>query len=357
MTVTEISSTAELHALCASHSGLTAVLLWAPWHPPSVHLTTKVLDRLAADKTAVRFGKVNTDVCGSIATSLGANQVPFVAFFDPKGNKLDTLAGPDAPALFDKVTKMASRPLDVAKGSSCNTCPNLKSCGGGECGSDTKTDLNAELKGLINYSTVMLFMKGSKLEPFCKFSKQAVGILNDLTSPDSYCTFDILQNDTVREGLKEYSNWKTYPQLYIQGELIGGVDIIKEMNEDGSLKEALEGALANEQGEETLEDRMRGIINREPVMLMMKGNPEEPKCGFSRKMSDLLKSRSIQFGSFDILSDQEVREGLKSYSNWQTYPQLYSRGKLIGGLDIVLELDEEGSLFEEMGIDSPEGSK
>merc|ERR550537_2132609 len=98
-------------------------------------------------------------------------------------------------------------------------------------------------------------MKGSKIEPFCKFSKQAVALLKEVEA--DYSTFDILQDNEVREGLKEYSNWKTYPQLYIDGELIGGVDIIKEMDEDGSLREALP------KPEETLENRLEALINQE----------------------------------------------------------------------------------------------
>merc|ERR1719240_1725439 len=164
-----------------------------------------------------------------------------------------------------------------------------------------------------------------------------------------YSTFDILQDEEVRQGLKDYSNWKTYPQLYVQGELMGGIDIMKEMEADGSLKEALENA-SKQDAEVTLEDRLKAIINKERVMLFMKGDPEQPRCGFSRKMVELLKTQTITFGHFDILTDNEVREGLKTYSNWRTYPQLYSNGKLIGGLDIVQELVEEGALNEEMGL-------
>merc|ERR1712113_1593 len=192
----------------------------------------------------------------------------------------------------------------------------------------------------------MLFMKGSKDEPFCKFSKQAVAILNKHSI--EYSTFDILQDEEVRSGLKEYSNWKTYPQLYIGGELVGGVDLMKEMDEDGSLLEAV-GSVAT--SEAPIEDRLKDLINKAPVMLFMKGSPDAPRCGFSRKICETLTDQSIKFGSFDILSDEEVRQELKAYSNWPTYPQLYAKGKLIGGLDIVKELVEEGSLHDELGVE------
>lgn len=76
----------------------------------------------------------------------------------------------------------------------------------------------------------------------------------------------------------------------------------------------------------------------------MKGSPAVPACGFSQKMVNLLSKYSIDYGSFDIFKDEEVREGLKKYSNWPTYPQLYVNGELIGGIDIALELDESGEL-------------
>ena len=76
----------------------------------------------------------------------------------------------------------------------------------------------------------------------------------------------------------------------------------------------------------------------------MKGEPAAPRCGFSSKIVALLNDEKVKFSSFDILTDNVVREGLKSYSNWPTYPQLYVQGKLVGGLDIVKELKEEGEL-------------
>lgn len=81
-------------------------------------------------------------------------------------------------------------------------------------------------------------------------------------------------------------------------------------------------------------------------MLFMKGNPSEPRCKFSRKVVQALNEAGLEFGSFDILSDETVRQGLKEYSNWPTYPQLYVKGEFIGGCDIVLEMQKNGELNE-----------
>ena len=87
-------------------------------------------------------------------------------------------------------------------------------------------------------------------------------------------------------------------------------------------------------------------MRQSPVMLFMKGNPEEPRCGFSRKVVAALEETGAPFGHFDILSDDDVRQGLKKFSDWPTYPQLYVNGELLGGCDIILEMAQEGELAE-----------
>ena len=72
-------------------------------------------------------------------------------------------------------------------------------------------------------------------------------------------------------------------------------------------------------------------------MLFMKGVPEAPRCGFSRQTVEILRKHEVTFESFDILKDEEVRSGLKIYSDWPTYPQLYCNNELVGGLDIIKE--------------------
>ncbi|KAG8465210.1 hypothetical protein KFE25_012573 [Diacronema lutheri] len=94
----------------------------------------------------------------------------------------------------------------------------------------------------------------------------------------------------------------------------------------------------------SLDDRLKALVSSAPTMLFMKGSPDAPRCGFSRQIVELLRAEGVPFGHFDILADEDVRHGLKAFSNWPTYPQLYAGGKLVGGLDIVRELKEEGEL-------------
>jgi monothiol glutaredoxin len=93
-----------------------------------------------------------------------------------------------------------------------------------------------------------------------------------------------------------------------------------------------------------LRQRIVDTIAKDRVMLFMKGNPSMPQCGFSAAVVGMLKETGATFGSFNILADAELREGLKEYSSWPTYPQLYVDGKLVGGADIVRGLHEKGEL-------------
>lgn len=91
-------------------------------------------------------------------------------------------------------------------------------------------------------------------------------------------------------------------------------------------------------------EKIKQLINSHNIFLFMKGTPESPQCGFSFQVVDILKKLGVEFGSFDVYSDETIRQGVKEFSNWPTYPQLYVSGKLIGGCDIVKELAATGEL-------------
>ncbi|CAH01848.1 monothiol glutaredoxin GRX4 [Kluyveromyces lactis] len=102
-----------------------------------------------------------------------------------------------------------------------------------------------------------------------------------------------------------------------------------------------------EETEEQLGERLKKLTQAAPVMLFMKGTPSEPKCGFSRQMVGILREHQIRFGFFDILKDENVRQGLKKFSDWPTFPQLYINGEFQGGLDIIKEsLEEDPEFFQ-----------
>jgi monothiol glutaredoxin len=95
---------------------------------------------------------------------------------------------------------------------------------------------------------------------------------------------------------------------------------------------------------EDLKKRIEETLVKDRVMLFMKGSPAMPQCGFSATVVGVLKEVGVPFGSYNILSDPDLREGLKEYANWPTFPQLYVDGKLVGGCDIVRAMHASGEL-------------
>ncbi len=91
-------------------------------------------------------------------------------------------------------------------------------------------------------------------------------------------------------------------------------------------------------------DRIKDQLENFPVLLYMKGTPDFPQCGFSAQAVGALKAVGARFAYVNIFEDQELREGLKTFSNWPTFPQLYVNGELIGGSDIAMEMYESGEL-------------
>lgn len=294
---------------------LTVVHFQAAWAPQCGQMN-EVMAELAKEHGSSTFVKLEAEAVPEVSEKYEIASVPTFIFF--KGaEKVDRLDGAHAPELTKKVQRLA-----VAGSPG----------GAAESGG---SDLNQRLKKLINAAPCMLFMKGSAQEPRCGFSRQIVELLKKHSI--QFSSFDILSDEEVRQGLKTYSNWPTYPQLYVNGELVGGLDIVKELAESGELENTCPKAV-------TLEHRLKTIINQHPVMLFMKGNKEAARCGFSRQILEILNGTGVDYNTFDILQDEEVRQGLKTYSNWPTYPQLYVKGELIGGLDIVKELKESGDL-------------
>jgi monothiol glutaredoxin len=87
-------------------------------------------------------------------------------------------------------------------------------------------------------------------------------------------------------------------------------------------------------------------INAAPVLLFMKGTPMFPQCGFSARVIQILKHAEVPFDTVNVLEDPEIREGIKSFSNWPTIPQLYVKGEFVGGCDIITEMYQSGELQE-----------
>lgn len=105
---------------------------------------------------------------------------------------------------------------------------------------------------------------------------------------------------------------------------------------------------------EEIRNFLEQAIAENEVMLFMKGTPDAPRCGFSMRTSAALNNLGVRYAAMDILPDPRIREELSAISDWPTIPQLFVRGKLVGGCDIVTEMYETGELAEMLGVEQPQ---
>jgi Grx4 family monothiol glutaredoxin len=293
-------------------------------------LKESVLPALASSSSsALTFGCVEAEAQPTLSEQYNVTVVPTFVFLGTDGAVSERMEGTvEIAAVTQAVQRLGN---SIAGGDPAAPVP--------EAPKTEEEPLNDRLARLVQSFDVMLFMKGTPTDPQCGFSRQAVAMLEE--SQIRFGIFDILSDDVVRQGLKEYSDWPTFPQLYAKGELIGGLDIMKEMMEDDSTP------LADQLGvtrELTLDERLAKLLQRHRIMVFMKGVPSAPRCGFSRQIVEMMEEQGVEYDAFNILEDEEVRQGLKKYSDWPTYPQLYVDGDLVGGLDIVKEMQESGDL-------------
>ncbi|KXS20099.1 glutaredoxin [Gonapodya prolifera JEL478] len=306
-----------------------ALNFWAEWAPQCKNMN-EVFAELAVKFPDLNFWTIEAEEIADVSEKFEIDSVPtFIVLKDSK--QLDRISGADAAVLTASITKHASSSGTKAPPAPSKSAP-----------VSDKEPLETRLKKLVSTHPVMLFMKGTPSQPRCGFSRQVVEIFEK--EGVKYGSFNILADDEVRQGLKTFSNWPTFPQIYVNSELIGGLDILKEMIASGEFHSLVP---ADEVvPHEPLEDRLKKLISRAPVMLFMKGSPGKEKCGFSRQTVAILKEQGVAFDTFDILSDEEVRQGLKEFSKWPTYPQVYANGELLGGLDVIREMAEAGELKE-----------
>lgn len=105
--------------------------------------------------------------------------------------------------------------------------------------------------------------------------------------------------------------------------------------------------------DEQIRDEIQRAISEERVMLFMKGTPDMPRCGFSARVAQILNATGVDYAAMDILPDPRIREQLSGLSGWPTIPQLFVKGELVGGCDIVMEMFESGELAETLGVEQP----
>lgn len=168
---------------------------------------------------------------------------------------------------------------------------------------------------------------------------QILAVLEQLSKQNAYKSIKFLNVaiEEIPEIAKQHEIEAVPTTIIFQNQKaikrIDGIDIADLTAALKKLAGAVEAT-----GSGSLEDRLKALINKAKVMVFMKGDRNAPRCGFSKQLISILNETKIPYETFDILSDEEVRQGLKTYSDWPTYPQVYVNGELQGGLDIIKEM-------------------
>jgi Grx4 family monothiol glutaredoxin len=247
--VKQIASVAEFrqHISDLPTECLAVIYFHASWATPCIdmskHLNTKAAEIIATDPPQISFLALEAEELADVSEEYRVSQVPCLVF--QRNNKvLDKVMGIDTDKVNLAINTHLGRsvlggtgnpglpprqqvtrpPASANSGQAASTGVANGSSPVDDTKERSKDDLNAHLKQLVGAAPVMLFMKGTPSAPQCGFSRKTVAILRE--NGIKYGFFNILADDEVRQGLKEFSEWPTFPQVYVDGEFVGGLDIV-----------------------------------------------------------------------------------------------------------------------------------
>lgn len=319
--IKEISSEKELEdAISEAKDKVLVIYFHADWAAQCKQVDDLLPD-VAKDKELAHtsFCRVIAEKLQDVSRKYAVTSVPSFAIL-VNGKAVDKVEGLKMPELVRKLKLLQARVQ----------MPPLVG--------DEKRALLKRLQDITAKADCVLFMEGSPSAPAAGESSEAAAMLQK--AGVDFHHFDIAADSELHQQLIDHVADKgacKYPLLFVNGDFVGGMEKIKQLDEQGQLAKFC--------GSGTLTERLERLIKKAPVMVFMKGSPDAPRCGFSRTLMEIFKKNKVSFDSFDILTDEEVRQGLKEYSNWPTYPQIYAKGTLVGGLDIIKELEESGELM------------
>lgn len=233
-TITEITSLPqwEAHTSALPASTLLIVSFHAPWAAPCAQMAT-VLQTLASEypettPPSTSWVSVNAEDLSELSEQYDVTAVPFLVLVRG-GSVIETVSGSSAAKVRTAIETHAAN-KEGGAAAAATTAAAQPEVAVEKDPAVAKEELFKKLGDLVKAAPVMLFMKGTPSEPKCGFSRQLVAILRE--NAVKYGFFNILADDEVRQGLKEFADWPTYPQLWMGGELVGGLDIVKEEMEN-----------------------------------------------------------------------------------------------------------------------------
>jgi len=325
---------------------------FASWHASHSQISAvfKTLPLLVKGKD-VKFQTVDVDTNTTLTSTYSVTIVPTLIYLH--NDVVWTRIEEGNPALISRtlvsMTNGSPPPVTISTSKPTNSLPPAPN-NSQTNDKATSGDLEVRMKTLTSKSKVFALIKGTSSSPKCGYTRELCELFD--VNKIAYTAYDILEDPELREFAKAHYGWPTYPMVFADGELVGGLDVVKEINEEGKLRDELglkDEDFGDVKTEENVRDRIDRIIGSGKVVVFMKGIPSEPKCGFSRKICELLTPALGDSGytTYNILEDQPLRSEIKAYKEWPTFPQVYVKGELVGGLDVVRDMIEDGE-FEDV---------
>eukprot|EP01024_Parvocaulis_polyphysoides_P040127 TRINITY_DN36467_c0_g1_i1.p2 TRINITY_DN36467_c0_g1~~TRINITY_DN36467_c0_g1_i1.p2 ORF type:complete len:341 (-),score=62.72 TRINITY_DN36467_c0_g1_i1:131-1153(-) len=277
------------------------------------------------------FLKVDAEKFEDVIVRFEVPSVPSFLLFK-NGRVVDKILGPNAMDLTDS---LAGNFDELQNGISHNSGQDE----GEENGIETKlTDkIRKRIIAYLANNPITVFMKGTPKNPKTNFDRRLINVLK-LDEID-FWHYDILQDDDFAEGLKEFSHWPVFPQLWVDRELLGGCDVILEMRETGELDQKIQACqqkVANHP-----KTKLNKLLKQNSVILFTKTD----SSSFSTsRVANGLEEEGIDFEEVELSGEEDLQKLIKNISSWPVFPQLFVRGQFIGGKDVLLELKSSGEL-------------
>lgn len=316
-TVQPINDASELESLNSNLPSTSLLVLYfhAPWAAPCAQMS-QVLDALAStypasSPPAIAFASVNAEDQPDISEDHNVTAVPYIVL--KRGREVvETISGGDASRVRASVEKHASS----------------GNGGGGEGG-----------KSQLPPAQPVTRPKEQPAPQEPAPTKNGPGV----PSPTSNQT----GTNAPAKNLSGYAPSSSDPATAPAYSSTTTPGLSTSSDKDASASSP-----------EDINTRLSELVKAAPAMLFMKGTPSAPQCGFSRQLVSILRDNGVRYGFFNILADDEVRQGMKTFADWPTFPQLWLGGELVGGLDIVKEeLEGDAAFFAEYSVDSAGAGK
>ncbi|KAL4459496.1 hypothetical protein ABPG74_018109 [Tetrahymena malaccensis] len=318
----EISQERDFNRITLNNFGkLIVITFYADWYDHSVNYVEQIanLQELMQIQDVV-FCKCDAEKVPEVANKFQVSMVPTVVLTETRKTTIKKFENEVPAVLFEQI--------EEANKTFKNQFEN------------EKERMYAKIKELLSQPGVLMFIKGTPQEPECKFTRELLGIIESLKIRFRY--YDIIADIDMRHWLRHYNKWPTYPQIFIDGKLLGGLDVLKEHIAKNTLEIPASCKISEPK------ERLQQIIQEHKSILFMEGTPNDENLSEnSKKFINLLAQAGIRFSVFNLSIDCNLKDYLKeTYKS--TDPYFFAGKQYVGNLEVVIELSKKQELLQKV---------